>query len=102
MFVGSALAMSVAAANVELYSDKYDYVDVDQILANDRLRDQYYDCFIGYKPCTTPDSKFFGGILKILIRGTIYDSKSIRLLSPLVVHSVCSLHFRFVFLVFFT
>ncbi|PBC26787.1 ejaculatory bulb-specific protein 3 [Apis cerana] len=43
----------------ELYSDKYDYVNIDEILANDRLRNQYYDCFIDADSCITPDSMFF-------------------------------------------
>ncbi|XP_026670030.1 ejaculatory bulb-specific protein 3-like [Ceratina calcarata] len=42
----------------ELYSDKYDYIDADDILSNDRLREQYYKCFMDTGPCVTPDSKF--------------------------------------------
>jgi len=47
----------------ELYSDKYDHMDVSSILQNDKLRDQYYNCFMGTSPCTTADAKFLKGIL---------------------------------------
>ena len=43
----------------EKYSGKYDYVNVDEILANQRLKDQYYDCFMDLGPCVTADQKFF-------------------------------------------
>ncbi|XP_012273360.1 ejaculatory bulb-specific protein 3 [Orussus abietinus] len=62
VFVVLALFLVIAIADkVELYSDKYDYVNVDEILANDRLRDQYYKCFMDTGPCLTPDAKFFKG-----------------------------------------
>lgn len=51
-----------AAADEEIYSDKYDYVDVDSILNNDRIRNQYYECFMDLAPCLTPDAKFFKGM----------------------------------------
>ena len=43
------------------YDSKYDFVDVDSILANPRQRNQYYKCFAGEGPCVTPDAKFFRG-----------------------------------------
>ncbi|KYN14769.1 hypothetical protein ALC57_13045 [Trachymyrmex cornetzi] len=43
----------------ELYSDRYDKVDAENILQNNRLRDQYYNCFMGKAPCITADAKFF-------------------------------------------
>ncbi|XP_018301432.1 ejaculatory bulb-specific protein 3-like [Mycetomoellerius zeteki] len=43
----------------ELYSDRYDNIDVMSILQNDRLRDQYYNCFMETTPCVTADAKFF-------------------------------------------
>lgn len=55
----------------ELYSDKYDYVNIDEILANDRLRNQYYDCFIDAGSCLTPDSVFFKSKYKLLLK---YDN----------------------------
>ncbi|XP_016843424.1 uncharacterized protein LOC100113667 [Nasonia vitripennis] len=52
-------AFAACATAEEVYSDKYDYVDVVSILANDRIRTQYYDCFMDFAPCFTPDAKFF-------------------------------------------
>ncbi|XP_018046519.1 PREDICTED: ejaculatory bulb-specific protein 3-like [Atta colombica] len=43
----------------ELYSDRYDHIDVKDILQNDKLRDQYYNCFMETAPCITADAKFF-------------------------------------------
>ena len=40
------------------YTDKYDHVDFNEILANNRLRTQYYKCAYGSGPCLTPDSVF--------------------------------------------
>jgi len=45
----------------ELYTDKYDNIDVLVILNNDRLRLQYYKCFMSLEPCATGDAKFFKG-----------------------------------------
>ncbi|XP_011701602.1 PREDICTED: ejaculatory bulb-specific protein 3-like [Wasmannia auropunctata] len=47
----------------ETYSDRYDDVDIEGILANQKLREQYYNCFIGNAPCRTADAKFFSGVL---------------------------------------
>jgi len=47
----------------ELYSDQYDDIDVESILQNDKLRNQYYNCFMETSPCITADAKFFKGIL---------------------------------------
>nr|QNL15631.1 chemosensory protein [Procecidochares utilis] len=52
-------AFAACAAAEEIYSDKYDYVDVVSILSNDRIRTQYYECFMDLAPCLTPDAKFF-------------------------------------------
>lgn len=56
--IGIALAI-VVTAEEELYSDKYDDIDVNEILTNDRLREEYYECFIGRAPCTTATMKFY-------------------------------------------
>ncbi|XP_029166628.1 ejaculatory bulb-specific protein 3-like [Nylanderia fulva] len=50
-------------AQEEKYEDKYDDVDVPSILANDRLREQYYKCFMAEGPCVTADAKFFSKIV---------------------------------------
>ena len=52
------LALASWACAEEHYSDKYDYTNVKEILANDKLREQYYTCLIGATPCVTPDAKF--------------------------------------------
>lgn len=57
--IGIAL-MYVAAQ--DLYSDKFDGVDVPGIITNDRLRREYYNCFMGTSSCVTADAKFFKGI----------------------------------------
>lgn len=46
----------------EFYSDRYDDVDIDGILTNEKLRLQYYNCFMDRAPCKTADAKFFKGI----------------------------------------
>ncbi|XP_032680462.1 ejaculatory bulb-specific protein 3-like [Odontomachus brunneus] len=61
MIIGIVL-VSVFAAE-EFYSDKYDNIDVMGILENDRLRDQYYSCFMDTGPCTTADMKFYKEII---------------------------------------
>ena len=47
----------------ELYPDKYDNVNVDEILSNDDTRNQYYRCILGTSPCLTPDAQFLKGNL---------------------------------------
>ncbi|KYN14765.1 hypothetical protein ALC57_13041, partial [Trachymyrmex cornetzi] len=37
------------------------HIDVKGILQNDRLRDQYYSCFMEIAPYVTADAKFFKG-----------------------------------------
>ncbi|XP_076168147.1 chemosensory protein 1 [Ptiloglossa arizonensis] len=43
----------------EFYSDKYDDIDIVTLLENDRMREQYYNCFMNTGPCVTADAKFF-------------------------------------------
>ena len=57
----SAVIISIKAEEIKLYTDKYDYIDYDEILGNDRIRNQYYNCYLGDGPCLTPDAKFFKG-----------------------------------------
>ncbi|XP_011690645.1 PREDICTED: ejaculatory bulb-specific protein 3-like [Wasmannia auropunctata] len=57
--MGIALMCGVLAEEVELYSSRFDDIDADSILQNDRLRDQYYNCFMGSAPCITADARFF-------------------------------------------
>lgn len=53
------VVLAFVKADEELYSDKYDYIDPKEIVENDRLRDQYYSCFMETSPCVTPDAIFF-------------------------------------------
>jgi len=53
----------VAFSKEELYSDRYDNVDIEVILANDKQRTQYYNCFMDFKACKTADASFFSGTL---------------------------------------
>ncbi|XP_011866176.1 PREDICTED: ejaculatory bulb-specific protein 3-like [Vollenhovia emeryi] len=43
----------------ELYSDQYDGIDVASIIENEKLRTQYFNCFMETAPCVTADAKFF-------------------------------------------
>ncbi|KAG7199913.1 hypothetical protein KM043_014356 [Ampulex compressa] len=61
LLLAGATLYSYAEASEDLYSDKYDYIDVIAILENDRLRNQYYQCFMDTGPCVTPDAVFFKG-----------------------------------------
>lgn len=57
-----AVVLACAFAEQELYSSRYDDVDLDGILTNEKLRLQYYNCFMDRAPCKTADAKFFKGI----------------------------------------
>jgi len=50
----------------EFYSDQYDDINVTDILQNDKLRGQYYNCFMGTSPCITADAKFFKGTYALI------------------------------------
>lgn len=58
-----AIALAYVLAEEELYSNRYDDVDFDGILTNEKLRKQYYNCFMDIAPCKTGDAKFFKGIV---------------------------------------
>ncbi|KAM0728452.1 putative odorant-binding protein A10 [Formica fusca] len=48
----------VAHAADEKYSTKYDNIDVDAVLANPRLRNQYVSCVMGTSACITGSARF--------------------------------------------
>ncbi|XP_029660243.1 ejaculatory bulb-specific protein 3-like [Formica exsecta] len=56
-----ALLAGVLAAVIaeEMYSDMFDHINLDEILPNDELRNQYYNCFMDTGPCMTEDQKYF-------------------------------------------
>jgi hypothetical protein len=45
-----------ANAEEEVYDTKYDGVDLEEILTNDRLRNNYIKCLLDLGPCS-PDAK---------------------------------------------
>nr|ALN66864.1 chemosensory protein [Phenacoccus solenopsis] len=47
-----ALAVSVAYAEEEKFTDKYDNVDLDEVLKNERLFNSYYKCLMDQGKCT--------------------------------------------------
>lgn len=51
----------VAHAEEEKYSSKYDHIDVDAVLNNSRLRNQYVKCLLNISPCNTGASLFLKG-----------------------------------------
>lgn len=55
-----SIALCVLAEKV--YDNQYDHIDVVEILNNDKLRDQYYKCFMEIQPCLTADAKYLRGI----------------------------------------
>lgn len=60
----SVMVFSVLADDTsEKYPAKYDNVDVDAILTNSRLRNQYVRCIEGNGPCITAEAKFLREVL---------------------------------------
>lgn len=55
----SATIYLTKSEEVKLYTDKYDHVNYDEILSNDRLRNQYYNCAMGTSRCLSDDATFF-------------------------------------------
>ncbi|XP_011168346.1 putative odorant-binding protein A10 [Solenopsis invicta] len=58
-----AVALACVLAEEELYSNRYDDIDIDRILENKKLRLQYYNCFMDTEPCRTADAKFFHEVI---------------------------------------
>lgn len=58
----SLLALLAVLASVvaeEMYSDMFDHVNIDEILANDERRNEYYNCVMDTGSCSTDEQKFF-------------------------------------------
>lgn len=49
-FLVIAIIFSAASCE-ELYSDKYDNLNVDEALANTEVRETYFNCFMDKGPC---------------------------------------------------
>ncbi|KAL0101466.1 hypothetical protein PUN28_018948 [Cardiocondyla obscurior] len=63
-FVLTIIAVTLACVLAEeTYSTRYDNVDIDGVLSNEKLRMQYYNCFMDTAPCKTADAKFFKGVI---------------------------------------
>ncbi|XP_077287183.1 ejaculatory bulb-specific protein 3-like [Arctopsyche grandis] len=52
IFVFLLMTLSLVLAAKEKYTTKYDNVDVDRILANDRILNNYIKCMLDEGPCT--------------------------------------------------
>lgn len=61
-FIVILISIALYVLAEELYSDQYDHIDVNNILNNDKLRNQYYECYMETGPCLTADAKYFKGI----------------------------------------
>lgn len=46
------LAMVVVLASAQKYTDKFDNIDVDRVLSNDRILNNYLKCLLDKGPCT--------------------------------------------------
>ncbi|XP_014489006.1 PREDICTED: ejaculatory bulb-specific protein 3-like [Dinoponera quadriceps] len=59
-YLAAFLAVVVMAVVAEeMYSDMFDHIKPEDILPNDELRNQYYNCLMDTGPCVTEDQKFF-------------------------------------------
>ncbi|XP_032663627.1 ejaculatory bulb-specific protein 3-like [Odontomachus brunneus] len=56
------LVVLAAVVAQESYSDMFDHIKAEEILPNDELRNQYYNCIMETGPCVTEDQKFFKGL----------------------------------------
>jgi len=84
LFIALALACVLAQ---ELYSDRYDDVDVKSVFANEKLRLQYYRCLVDKGPCSTAIQKFFKG--KDVSIGYIFVA-SVFFVADFLIHQTCS------------
>lgn len=66
VLVASFLVLAVSAKPAEKagkYTTKYDNIDIEEILHNDRLFNNYYSCLLGTGKCT-PDGAELKGKLQ--------------------------------------
>ena len=53
VFIAFVVVITIAASNAaEKYTNRFDNVDVDQILNNDRILNNYIKCLLEKGPCT--------------------------------------------------
>lgn len=60
-----AVAAAAPAGNNRKYNDKYDHIDVDAILKNDRILTSYVKCMLDNGPCTAEGKNLKGEFLFI-------------------------------------
>jgi len=60
----AAVGLAAPADKLDKYTNKYDGVDIDQILASDRLVNNYFNCLMERGPCT-PEGTELRGEMKI-------------------------------------
>lgn len=56
----AAAAQAAPADKITKYTEKYDTVDIDQILASDRLVNNYFNCLMERGPCTPEGTELRG------------------------------------------
>jgi len=61
------LVVLAAAIAEETYSDMFDHINPEDVLMNDELRNQYYNCLMDTGPCVTDDQKYFKGMILLYI-----------------------------------
>lgn len=62
------LAVLAIGAAEEMYPDTYDHIDPHDILNNDELRNEYYNCVMETGPCRTDEQKFMKGMIFYLFQ----------------------------------
>jgi hypothetical protein len=58
-----AIVAAGPAGNNRKYNDKYDHIDVDAILKNDRILTSYVKCMLDKGPCTAEGKNLKGEFL---------------------------------------
>ncbi|CAH0550947.1 unnamed protein product [Brassicogethes aeneus] len=53
----------VAAAFADIYDTKYDNINLDDILKNEKLLDVYFKCLLEKGPCNTKEAKYLRDVL---------------------------------------
>lgn len=65
LLVVSLFAVVIAVASAQQYTSKFDNVDVDNILKNDRILNNYIKCVLEKGPCTKEGRELKSKFLKI-------------------------------------
>lgn len=65
--------LAAAIAQEEMYPDTYDHIDADEILSNEALRVEYYNCLMDTGPCASDEQQF---------------------LKSMILFYICSFHFK--------